>query len=213
MSTNVPTKRNCAICAYPASSRCSGCEKAFYCSKEHQKAAWLKHKRLCKIYQAANKGEPTPPADSYCGLCGQSDGPLMKTRCCNRTICDDQGNYQMFSYSQASCARNHDRYTRCCYHFNEGHGGDALSCEKCDNDHEGETATWYLTNNFNFLEDVERANPPSFAPTKCSKCGQPIKLNVEAVMHGPNGKECSRCSAAFTASIPRANTYAMDGRY
>ncbi|KAG8698388.1 hypothetical protein FRC08_005964, partial [Ceratobasidium sp. 394] len=204
MSTNAATKRNCAICAYPASSRCSGCEKAFYCSEEHQKIAWPKHKRLCKIYQAANKGEPMPPADSFCGLCGKSDGPLMKTTCCNRTVCDDYEKYQAFTFARNSCARNHDRYTRCCYHFNEGHGGDAITCKKCDNDHEGETSTWYLTSSFNFLEDIERANPPSFAPTMCCKCGQQIKLNIDGVSYGRGGKECRRCSAAWASSSPHA---------
>ncbi|KAG8742062.1 hypothetical protein FRC10_002045 [Ceratobasidium sp. 414] len=165
------------------------------------------------MYQAATQGKPMPPADSFCGLCGKSSGPLKKTECCNRTVCDDYGNYKLFTYSNNSCARNHDCYTRCCYHVNEGHGGDALSCKKCNSDHDGETSAWYLTNNYNFLEDIERANPPSFAPTACSKCGAPIKLNVEAVMHGPNGKECQRCSAALASSVPRTNMYAADGRY
>ncbi|QRV85776.1 MYND Zn-finger protein [Ceratobasidium sp. AG-Ba] len=210
MSSSTKSKP-CVICAYPAASRCSGCEKAFYCSKEHQKSAWSKHKRLCKIYQAAKKGEPVPPADSYCGLCGKSDIPLKKTDCCNRTVCDDYHNYQLFSYSKDSCARNHDRYTRCCYHYNEQHGGDAYSCAQCSSSHEAETETWYMTNHFNFQEDIERANPPSFVPTKCSKCGREMKLNVEGYTHGPNGKECQRCMAGLMGRYSPENTYMMDG--
>src|ERR1700685_1494429 len=27
---------SCAICAYPSSTKCGGCKKVFYCSREHQ---------------------------------------------------------------------------------------------------------------------------------------------------------------------------------
>lgn len=55
--------------------------------------AWSKHKRLCKIYQRQARGEPVPSPDSYCGLCGKENGPLRRTECCNRTVCDDYENY------------------------------------------------------------------------------------------------------------------------
>lgn len=43
----------------------------------------------------------------------------------------------MFTFAQNSCARNHDRYTRCCYHHNEGHAGtDAFACAECNDSHE-----------------------------------------------------------------------------
>lgn len=89
--------------------------------------AWPKHKRLCKIYQ-----NPSPPsADTYCGLCGKTDN-LTRTECCDRAICDDEGSYQMFSYSGVCCSRNHRRYTLCGYHHGEGHQEkDWKKCEKC----------------------------------------------------------------------------------
>ncbi|KAG8793559.1 hypothetical protein FRC12_002354 [Ceratobasidium sp. 428] len=172
---------------------------------------WDKHKRLCKIYQAEKKGEPVPAADSYCGLCGKSGGPLEKTRCCNRTVCDDQHKYQPLSYSRVSCSRNHKRYTRCCYHFNEGHKGDALSCRECNSSHDGERTAWYMTDSYNFLEDIERANPPSFWPTKCIKCGRAILLNIEAHSSGVQGMICSDCMGGTYAGIPGANVRRLDG--
>ncbi|KZW00908.1 hypothetical protein EXIGLDRAFT_830354 [Exidia glandulosa HHB12029] len=211
MSTSSETTKCCAICAYPATSRCSGCGKVFYCSQEHQKTAWQKHKRLCKIYQRQAKGEEVA-ADSFCGLCGKTDGPLKKTACCKKTVCDDYGNYRPFSYGNDSCARNHDRYTRCCYHYNERHpGSDSVSCDQCSNSHDAEIEAWYMTNNFNFQDDIERATPPSFQPAQCSKCQRPMKLNCEAHSYGRDGHECQRCMAGLMGSTPASNIFAMDG--
>jgi len=58
-----------------------------------------------------------------CGLCGKTK-KLMKTECCDNWICDDYDQYVMFSFARNSCARNHDRYTLCGYHYHEGHQGD-----------------------------------------------------------------------------------------
>ncbi|KZV78577.1 hypothetical protein EXIGLDRAFT_589808, partial [Exidia glandulosa HHB12029] len=146
----------CAICAYPATSRCSGCTRVFYCS-QGASFGWENHKRLCKIYQRQRAGESIP-ADTYCGLCGKTGGRFMKTRCCNRTICNGYEDGWAMGYSHGSCARNHDRYTRCSWHADSEHGGDMLSCEACDNHCEAshsysldaEMAAWYMTNNFNF---------------------------------------------------------------
>jgi len=42
---------SCAVCAKPASKRCSGCQNIFYCSVDHQKSHWKSiHKRECKLY-------------------------------------------------------------------------------------------------------------------------------------------------------------------
>ncbi|KAF9476776.1 hypothetical protein BDN70DRAFT_897055 [Pholiota conissans] len=177
---------NCAICAHPAPLQCSACHRVAYCSPEHQQLAWKKHKKLCKILQKSQRGEPTPDPESYCGLCGKEDGPLRTTICCGKIICDDYDKYKMFSYSNESCSRNHDRYTSCCYHHNEGHDGDWKTCEDCEDDHEEEMRAWYGTNNCNFLDDLH-PDPPSFTPKKCSQCNKMIKLNSEAYSRLPTG--------------------------
>ena len=45
--------------------------------------------------EAASGAKPLPDANTFCGLCGktEADGPLTKTDCCDRTICDDESNY------------------------------------------------------------------------------------------------------------------------
>uniref|UniRef100_A0A8C2GJ47 hypoxia-inducible factor-proline dioxygenase n=1 Tax=Cyprinus carpio TaxID=7962 RepID=A0A8C2GJ47_CYPCA len=40
--------------------KCGRCRSSFYCSKEHQKQDWKKHKRVCK---EADKQQQTPPAE------------------------------------------------------------------------------------------------------------------------------------------------------
>lgn len=76
-----------------------------------------------------------PNPNTYCGLCG-GKGRLTKTLCCGQTICDDYGKYQPFSFSGASCARNHQRYTLCAAHSNEpGCSGSWKKCQKCKDRH------------------------------------------------------------------------------
>ncbi|KAJ4462727.1 hypothetical protein PAPYR_742 [Paratrimastix pyriformis] len=48
--------QHCAFCGKPATKRCSRCQAAFYCSAEHQKADWKKHKATC----APPRDEPPP---------------------------------------------------------------------------------------------------------------------------------------------------------
>lgn len=42
---------NCAVCGVSASSKCASCSLVVYCSKEHQKAHWKKHKNECISYE------------------------------------------------------------------------------------------------------------------------------------------------------------------
>ena len=72
----------------------------------------------------------TTASTRRCGLCGKT-GKLVRTDCCGNWICDDEGEYVLFSYARNSCHRNHGRYTLCGYHHNEGHAGDWKDCSEC----------------------------------------------------------------------------------
>lgn len=41
----------CALCGIAANSKCAACSLVMYCSKEHQKAHWKKHKHECVSYE------------------------------------------------------------------------------------------------------------------------------------------------------------------
>lgn len=44
----------CAFCQGAANQRCTGCHITFYCSKEHQKQHWKKHKTNCCAYKVCS---------------------------------------------------------------------------------------------------------------------------------------------------------------
>lgn len=122
-------------------------------------------------------------------MCGKK-GKLIKTACCGRWICDDQDQYVMFSYARNSCARNHERYTLCGYHYNEEHSGDWKTCGKCKEDFEAEIYAGYGTNEYNF-EKLE--NPPKYKPTMCYKCNSIINLNEDGYSMDSKGYTCENC--------------------
>jgi len=128
-----------------------------------------------------------------CGLCGKTKN-LTKTECCDNWICDDQHKYVLFSYAHNSCSRNHDRYTLCSHHFNEGHSGDWKTCKKCRNDFETEMYVYYGTNEYNF-EKLE--NPPKFEPTRCAKCKKVISLGYDGYSMYMGKYYCMECSATI----------------
>jgi len=107
-----------------------------------------------------------------CGLCGKTS-KLTKTECCDNWICDDSHKYVLFSYARNSCFRNHDHYTICSFHFNEGHPGKWQDCKICRNSFETELYVDMATNDYNF---EKLKNPPKYKPTKCSKCEKVIIL-------------------------------------
>lgn len=41
----------CEICGVAANNKCGACSLVVYCSKEHQKAHWKKHKNECISYE------------------------------------------------------------------------------------------------------------------------------------------------------------------
>ena len=125
-----------------------------------------------------------------CGLCGKATN-LVRTECCDNWICDDEGNYQLFSYAHNSCHRNHRRYTLCGSHFCEGHEGRWQDCAKCREDVETEMYVYYGTNEYNF-ETLEK--PPKYKPTKCRTCGKIIPLGDGGYVQSSEGYFCMKCS-------------------
>lgn len=47
---NVETGK-CAVCDKESRTRCAACSGVFYCSAEHQKEDWKKHKPICKAWK------------------------------------------------------------------------------------------------------------------------------------------------------------------
>lgn len=129
-------------------------------------------------------------AKPRCGLCGKTK-QLMKTSCCGHWICNDHDKYVVFSYARNSCARNHDRYTVCAFHFHNGHQGHWKDCKLCRQSFPTEIYVWYGTNEYNF-ETLE--NPPHYEPTRCDRCGKVIKLGTDGYSQGPQGTLCDQCS-------------------
>jgi hypothetical protein len=125
-----------------------------------------------------------------CGLCGKT-GNLTKTECCDNWICDDEDQYVLFSYARNSCYRNHERYTLCGYHYNEGHSGDWKTCRKCRKDFETEMYVYYGTNEYNF---EKLPNPPKYEPTRCARCKAVIVLGEGGYSTKGDKHYCADCS-------------------
>lgn len=123
-------------------------------------------------------------------MCGATAN-LTKTECCGNWICDDEDQYVIFSYARNSCYRNHDRYTLCGFHHNEGHDGDWQTCRECRESMETEMYVYYGTNEYNF---EKLRNPPSYEPTRCSKCNAVIVLSEGGYSFGSDGYRCSDCT-------------------
>ncbi len=126
-----------------------------------------------------------------CGLCGSTTKRLTRTECCGNWICEDQEEYVLFSFAHNSCSRNHNRYTLCSSHFNEGHQGKWQECQKCREGFETEMYVYYGTNDYNF---VKLENPPTFEPTHCATCGKVISLGYDGYMMSGKQYFCERCA-------------------
>jgi hypothetical protein len=125
-----------------------------------------------------------------CGLCGKTR-KLIRTECCDHWICNDEDKYVLFSYTTNSCSRNHRRYTICGYHSTERHAGDWRDCRRCRRDIVTEMYVYYATNEYNF---VKLENPPSYSPTRCTKCRTVIRLADDAYTLKGTCYWCERCS-------------------
>jgi len=150
--------------------------------------------RSGKSGKSGSKGRDSQPV---CGLCGKS-GKLTRTPCCGNWICDDEDQYQLFSYARNSCFRNHDRYTLCAFHYHEGHPGKWQDCKLCREAFDKtEIYVEHGTNEYNFekLEDV-----PEYEPTRCSRCGRVIQLGEGGYSTRGDDYFCGRCTAESVRS-------------
>ena len=204
--------------------RCSRCTMVCYCSVEHQKADWKRHKKECKKLKqlglwgcvfdekkelarfpigsqseqgAAPRAEDTPGPDDVCGICG-SKSNLERTPCCGNWICNNEEEYVMFSYSRQYCNRSHRRYTMCGYHHNEGHDGDDWrTCEECKTGMMDDGArSWYSTNGYNFTPGFFSAYPKgSMITAECGQCKGRMATGFEGHSYNPGvGTVCMRCA-------------------
>jgi len=57
---------------------------------------------------------------------------------------------------------------------------------------------WYATNEYNF-EKLQ--NPPSYQPTKCSRCGSIIKLGEDGFTISGDGYLCEKCGTEDLTSL------------
>lgn len=147
----------------------------------------LKHGR--QVSKVRKKKAPTN--QPRCGLCGKS-GRLTKTSCCNRTICNDEDQYVLFSYARNSCHRNHTRYTLCGFHYNEGHEGTWKECQACRDTFETELYVDSGTNAYNF---EKLTHVPSYQSTHCLQCNKVIRLAEEGYSPTKEGYLCEVCAS------------------
>jgi hypothetical protein len=158
-------------------------------------------KRALSQIKQLDKGQ-TPKAKKgnvpRCGLCGNTEN-LTKTECCNNWICDDEGDYVMFSFARNSCSRNHRRFTLCGSHYESGHEGRWQVCEACREGIETEMYVFYGTNEYNF---EKLKNPPKYKPTRCAECNRIIRLGYDGYSYGPEGYTCEKCSTKKFGEIP-----------
>ncbi|KAK2574936.1 hypothetical protein KPH14_008703 [Odynerus spinipes] len=57
MEASLEETGECPICGKHATLKCSGCRRSFYCSKEHQKEDWPRHKLICHAWEIEENEE------------------------------------------------------------------------------------------------------------------------------------------------------------
>jgi hypothetical protein len=155
-------------------------------------------KKLKKFKKAARR-RPAPEKPK-CGLCGKAEN-LTQTDCCGQWICNDEDQYELFSYARNSCHRNHSRYTLCAHHYDEGHPGHWQTCPKCRASFADrlEMYVYFGTNEYNF---EKLKNPPKYKPTCCSKCGARIIMGEGGYSCSSKGYLCEDCTYAAYPDLP-----------
>jgi len=70
-----------------------------------------------------------PIKGKHCDFCGREGVPLIKTRCCNKWICCDTDYISIRGGDY--CQFEHENYSPCYFHYNEGHQGKLSECKEC----------------------------------------------------------------------------------
>ena len=197
--------------------KCSGCGLVSYCSREHQKSDWARHKLDCnhlknsglkRLYFTPEEELQKYPTgcfplsnashldDPKCFVCGatKDEVNIGYTECCGAPICDNEHEYQLMSYSRDFCMRSHMRYTLCGNHFHSDHSGDWRQCDECKTIGEEGARSWYSTNGFNLTPCLESDMPKgSFITVGCSTCDGRITPGHDAVTISAKGQQCHNC--------------------
>lgn len=140
-----------------------------------------------------------------CKLCskGWSDVRLKRTYCCKQVVCNNEDEYQMFSYSRQFCNRSHSRYTLCGYHGNEReckkHRDWRLctECVKCDDPTRVADKLWRGLNSYNIYPMLAKDVPRHSLCETCSKCQKKFISGVEGSTHSREGISCPRCNPHY----------------
>ncbi len=65
----------------------------------------------------------------HCRFCGDKSSPLVKLRCCDRWVCCDTAFVSI--RGGGYCQFQHEHYSICHFHYNEGHQGRWQECKEC----------------------------------------------------------------------------------
>lgn len=158
-------------------------------------------------YDDGDNDEDDPSIDrtDTCKLCskGWSDVNLRRTNCCKQVVCNNDDEYQMFSYSRKFCNRSHDRYTLCGYHGNERECKNyrdwrlCNECVKCDDPIRVADKLWRGLNAYNIYPMLSKDVPRHSLCDTCSKCKKKFISGVEGSTHSRDGVSCPRCNPHY----------------
>lgn len=134
-----------------------------------------------------------PDETAVCAICaGQKN--LERADCCGNWICNNEKDYQLYSYSRHFCSRSHRMYTCCGSHHAEGHKGDWRSCEPCTDRLGG--ARYYATNVYNVTPALESPRGSTMVTAACTRCGVRVAYGIERPadpVYAYDGVVCATC--------------------
>lgn len=70
-----------------------------------------------------------------------------------------------------------------------------------------EKAAFYVTGMYNFQDDIERCDAPTFPPSFCIKCRKQIKLNSDDISLGSAGAQCGSHLDDLLNGVPESSIH------